>query len=90
LLHNFQKKARQNRCKRRRANIRKTFSKMNIAIGAPQRNHISTPIELSNHHSELPPATAAGAHLHRRYHVPVGIADLVALLAGLGLEEARQ
>ena len=59
---------------------------------APPRNHISTNIELSNPIVELPspPATAAGAHLHRRYHVPAGIADLVALLAGLGIEEARR
>jgi hypothetical protein len=37
------------------------------------------------------PATAAGTHLFRRYHVAAGIADLVALLAGLGAsEEARR
>ena len=34
--------------------------------------------------------TPAGAHLQRRYRVPACIADLVAQLAGLGLEEARQ
>jgi hypothetical protein len=58
-----------------------------------QRNHNSTTIELSNLPAEISrvtPTTPAGAHLQRRYRVPAGIADLVAQLAGLGLEEARQ
>jgi hypothetical protein len=63
-----------------------------INFGASSRNHISTPIEFSNPIIEEPivPATVAGAHLFRRYHIPASLADLVASLAGLGLEEARQ
>jgi hypothetical protein len=57
-----------------------------------QRNHNSTTIELSNLPAEISrvtPTTPAGAHLHRRYRVPAGIADLVAQLAGLGEVEVR-
>jgi hypothetical protein len=62
-----------------------------LAFPRASRNHISTHTEALNP-IELPavPSTAAGAHLHRRYHVPAGIADLLALLAGLGIEEARR
>jgi len=63
---------------------------MFIAIRAPERNYLSAPIEFSKPTGSSPPATAAGAHLHRRYHAPAGIADLLALLAGLGIEEARR
>jgi hypothetical protein len=46
-----------------------------------ERNHISSSIEFSNLLPEIPPATpwpqtAAGAHLHRRYFVPAGLAVL--------------
>jgi hypothetical protein len=37
----------------------------------------------------LKPATSAGLFLHRRYQINPRIADLVAQLAGLGIEEAR-
>jgi hypothetical protein len=66
---------------------------MNIDLRAPSRNFISRPIEFSNPIVELPspPATAAGAHLCRRYRFAPGIADLLALLAGLGTsEESRR
>jgi hypothetical protein len=66
---------------------------MNSLYGfARERNHISTCVEWSNPIIEMPaaPSTAAGAYLSRRYHVPTAIADLVAALAGLGLEEARR
>jgi hypothetical protein len=36
------------------------------------------------------PATIGGLYLLRRFHVDPQIADLVALHAGLGLQEARQ
>jgi hypothetical protein len=55
-----------------------------LHVSRAKRNHISTTLEPSNM-----PATVAGAHLHRRYWVPASLADLVASLAGLGLEEAR-
>ena len=69
---------------------------MNIDLRASSRNFISRPIEFSNpiiEFSAAPrwPATAAGAYLHRRYHVPAGLADLLGSLAGLGAsEEARR
>jgi len=64
-----------------------------INFCASSRNFISRPIEFSNpiiEFSAAPrwPATAAGAHLHRRYHVAPGIADLLGSLAGLGASEA--
>ena len=49
-------------------------------------NNLAPPPE----HVTKPPFTRAGAYLHRRNWVPAGLADLVASLAGLGLEEARQ
>lgn len=59
------------------------------------RNHIPTAIELSNPITELPlvprvPLTAAGVHLHQRYRIDPGIADLLASLAGLGAEAVRR
>ena len=74
----------------------RNFSLMNLYHHPHrERSHISTSIEFSNLPPEMPPATpwpptAAGAHLHRRYLVPAGLADLVASLAGLDLEEARR
>jgi hypothetical protein len=64
-----------------------------LPFRAPLRNKITTP-EFPNQNFEFPdadrvPATAAGAHLHRRYHVAPGIADLLGLLAGLGEEPPR-
>jgi hypothetical protein len=65
-----------------------------LHVSRAKRNHISTTLEPSNTPAEVPvpprvPATVAGAHLHRRYWVLASLADLVASLAGLGLEEAR-
>jgi hypothetical protein len=61
-----------------------------INFCAPSRNFIS-PLDFSNPIVEIPvhqvPVTAAGMHVHRRYHVAPGIADLLGLLAGLGASE---
>jgi hypothetical protein len=71
---------------------------MNIRHRAPERNNsecITQPFQFSDLLANLPavprvPSSAAGLHLHRRHHVGPGIADLVAALNGLGIEEARQ
>jgi hypothetical protein len=83
-----------NRCKRRQAkSIFITRLDMNyLHISRAPRNFISSPIEFSNPTVEFPasprlPATAAGGHLHRRFRVAAGIADLLASLAGLGNSE---
>jgi hypothetical protein len=62
-----------------------------LHVSRALRNFISSPIEFSNPTVEFPaprlPATAAGGHLHRRFRVAAGIADLLASLAGLGNSE---
>jgi hypothetical protein len=66
-----------------------------INFCAPSHNFISRPTEFSNPIIEFPaspapPATDGGRFIHRRHLVDPRIADLVATLAGLGIEDARQ
>jgi hypothetical protein len=49
-------------------------------------NNLTSPPE----HVAKPPFTRAGAYLSRRFCIHPEIADLVAHLAGLGLEKARR
>ena len=69
---------------------------MNSLHQAPvERKNISTPIDLSNLHPELPilhelPATAGGAYLVRRHHIRPELADLLAATIGLGSQELGQ
>ncbi len=90
-LHNFQRKG---RLSARNAAGQKGFqTPMDISIFSAPRN-IPDRASFLEPITEFPtspqrPATAAGMHVHRRYHVAPGIADLLALLAGLGEVEAR-
>jgi hypothetical protein len=68
---------------------------INVVLGAPLRNFISPSTEYSKSIIEFPaspamPTTYAGRFLCRRHLIDPRIADLLAGLAGLGIEEARQ
>jgi hypothetical protein len=65
-------------------NIRNPRSKRNVFRRARQSDPISEASPLSA------PTTDAGKFLCRRHMIDPQIADLLAQLAGLGLEEARQ
>jgi hypothetical protein len=63
-----------------------------IHSSALLRNHISTITEASGPIAQFPavPTTAAGRHLFRRHSISANVADLIASLAGLGIDEAPQ
>jgi hypothetical protein len=67
---------------------------MNIRNSHPKRNNSerikSSLSDLIVELSVSLPTTDAGRFIHRRHFIDPRIADLVAQLAGLGIEDARQ